>query len=114
LGLKASGASNIREVVIQGNYFLDKEKPNKESRSKMQTRIKGFPHRFLKDREVVRTKWPFKPAPAKKKNEINHAIKIRLTNTINNIFHAFEPTYERVLGLFNNNMVTIDEWPETT
>jgi hypothetical protein len=60
------------------------------------------------------TKCPFKPAPAKQKNEISHAIKRRLANTINNIFHAIKPTYKRMLGLLNNNMVTVDECPKTT
>jgi hypothetical protein len=56
----------------------------------------------------------YKPAPAKQKNDINHAIKRRLASTINNIFPAFKPIYKRVLGLFNNNMVVVDECPKTT
>jgi hypothetical protein len=62
----------------------------------------------------MQTKWLCKPAPAKQKNEISHAIKRRLANTINNIFPAFKPTYKRVLGLLNNSMVTVDECLKTT
>jgi hypothetical protein len=54
-----------------------------------------------------------KPSPAKQNNDINHAIKRILSNTINNIFPRFKPIQKRVLGLFNNNMVTLDECPET-
>jgi hypothetical protein len=38
----------------------------------------------------------------------------KLANTIKNVFPSFMPIYKRVLGLFNNNMVVVDECPETT
>ena len=71
-------------------------------------------HMPLKVGETMRTKCPCTPGPTKQKNEINHAIKTRLANTITNIFPSFKPTCKKVLGLLNNSVVTVDECLKTT
>jgi hypothetical protein len=71
-------------------------------------------HGPLKARAVMGTKWPCEPAPAKQHNEISHTIKGRLANTIKNTFPTFKLIYNRVLILFNDNKVFVDECPETT
>jgi hypothetical protein len=114
MGLTTLGASDLKETTSEGNILPNKENLWQESRSRVWKRIKRFPHKPLKAGVVMRKKCPYKPAPAKQKNDINHVIKRRLANTINNIFPAFKPIYKRVLGLFNNNMVVVDECPETT
>jgi hypothetical protein len=50
--------SHLDEITSESNSLLDKENLWKETRSRVWTRIKRFPHRPLKDGVVMQIEYP--------------------------------------------------------
>jgi hypothetical protein len=114
MGSKSLGTSDLETIANQGNLLPDNEKPDKNQGQGCGQVSRDSPTSLSRMGRSCEISAPLHLILQNRKNDINHVIKIRLANTIKIILPAFNPIYKRVLGLFNNKMVVLNEYLETT